>query len=174
MKPKERTMRALRREKPDRVPVTIHQWQQWHLDNYMRGMDALSAFEAVGLDASIQYFEAMGQFWIPDAEKNIVQTPEWRHEIQLVDSDPNNKSLHHRITTPGGTLTYKTAGNLKRTWITEYLIKKHEDINLIEKYMPVAKLDKQKVAAEYDAVGDAGILRGFVWGRPPSLVLRGT
>ncbi|MHC4622696.1 MAG: uroporphyrinogen decarboxylase family protein [Planctomycetota bacterium] len=164
MTSKERMMRALNREKPDRLPATIHQWQQWHLDNYMGGMDALSAFKAVGLDASIQYFEAMGQFWIPDAEKYIVETPEWRDEIQVVSSDPNDKLLHHTIATPEGTLTYKTAGNLKTTWITEYLIKRHEDIDLIEKYMPVAKLDKENVAKEYDAIGDAGILRGFVWG----------
>ncbi|HUW18802.1 MAG TPA: uroporphyrinogen decarboxylase family protein [Sedimentisphaerales bacterium] len=164
MTSKERMMRALHRDKPDRLPATIHQWQQWHLDNYMGGMDALSAFKAVGLDASIQYFEAMGQFWIPNAEDYIVETPEWRDEIAVVNSDPNNKLLHHTITTPGGTLTYKTAGNLKTTWITEYLIKRHEDIDLIEKYMPVPRLDKQKVAKEYDALGDAGILRGFVWG----------
>jgi uroporphyrinogen-III decarboxylase len=164
MTPKERMMRALSRDKPDRLPVTIHQWQQWHLDNYMRGMDALSAFKAVGMDASIQYFEAMGQFWIPNAEDYLVQTPEWRDEVKVVNRDPNNKLLHHTITTPGGTLSYKTAGNLKTTWITEYLIKRHEDIDVIEKYMPAAKLDKEKVAAEYDAIGDAGILRGFVWG----------
>ena len=30
--------------------------------------------------------------------------------------------------------------------------------------MPVAKLNKQAIAAEYDRIGDAGILRGFVWG----------
>jgi uroporphyrinogen-III decarboxylase len=164
MTSKERMMRALKMEKPDRLPVTIHQWQQWHLDKYMGGMDSLSAFRATGLDASTQYFEAMGQFWIPNAEDHIVETPEWRDEIEVVNSDPSNKLLHHTITTPGGTLTYKTAGNLKTTWITEYLIKRHEDIDLIEKYMPVARLDKEKVAAEYDAVGDAGILRGFVWG----------
>ena len=41
MQPKERMLRALRREKPDRLPVTIHQWQQYHLDKYMDGMDAL-------------------------------------------------------------------------------------------------------------------------------------
>jgi hypothetical protein len=164
MTPKERLMCALNREKPDRLPATIHQWQQWHLDNYMNGTDALSAFKTVGLDASIQYFEAMGQFWIPNAERCIVETPDWRDDIKVVNSDPNNKLLHHTITTPEGTLTYKTAANLKTTWITEYLIKRHEDIELIQKYMPVAKLDKQNVAREYDALGDAGILRGFVWG----------
>ncbi len=164
MTSKERMMRALHKEKPDRLPVTIHQWQQWHLDNYMDGMDPLSAFKATGMDASIQYFEAMGQFWIPNAENYIVQTPDWREEIEVVKDDPNDKLLYHTITTPEGQLTYKTGGNLKTTWITEYLIKKHEDIDLIEKYMPVAKLDKKKVEAEYDVVGDAGILRGFVWG----------
>ncbi|MHC4755433.1 MAG: uroporphyrinogen decarboxylase family protein, partial [Planctomycetota bacterium] len=164
MTSKERMMRALNREKPDRLPVTIHQWQQWHLDNYFDGMDALSAFKATRMDASIQYFEAMGQFWIPNAENYIVQTPQWQEEIEVVNPDPTDKLLHHTITTPEGKLTYKTGGNLKTTWITEYLIKNHEDIDLIEKYMPVARLNKENIAAEYDTIGDAGILRGFVWG----------
>jgi len=164
MTSKERMLRAIRREKPDRLPVTIHQWQQYHLDHYMGGVDALEAFKATGMDAAIQYFEAMGQFWIPNAEKYLVQSPQWREEILVVDSNPNNKVLHHRIITPKGELTYKTSGNTTTTWITEYLIKRHEDIDLIEQYMPVSALDKAKIAAEYDRVGDAGILRGFVWG----------
>jgi uroporphyrinogen-III decarboxylase len=127
-------------------------------------MDPLDAFEATGMDAAIQYFEAMGQFWIPDAEKHIVQSPEWRDEIEVVDAGPERKILHHTITTPDGKLTYKTEGNRKTTWITEYLVKRHEDVELIEKYMPVAKLDRKAVAAEYERVGDSGILRGFVWG----------
>ena len=147
MTSKERMLRALAREKPDRLPVTIHQWQQYHLDTYLGGMDALAAFKTCGLDASIQYFEAMGQFWIPNAEKFIVSTPEWREEIEVVKDDPNDKLLNHTITTPGGQLTYKTGGNRTTTWITEYLIKKHEDVELIEKYMPVAKLNKQAIAA---------------------------
>jgi len=164
MTSKERMMLALGREKPDRLPVTVHQWQGYHLDTYMGGMDALSAFRITGMDAAVQYFEAMGQFWIPDAERHVVQSPEWRDEITVVDSTSSHKVLHHVVVTPEGTLTYKTEGNRKTTWITEYLIKRHEDVELIEKYMPVARLDREKVAAAYDAVGDAGILRGFVWG----------
>jgi len=164
MTSKERMLRALAREKPDRLPVTIHQWQQYHLDTYLGGMDALAACQACGLDASIQYFEAMGQFWIPNAEKFIVSTPDWREEIAIIKDDPNDKLLNHTITTPGGQLTYKTGGNRTTTWITEYLIKQHEDVALIEKYMPVAELNKTAIAREYDRIGDAGILRGFVWG----------
>jgi uroporphyrinogen decarboxylase len=157
-------MVALHRGKPDRLPVTIHQWQQYHLDTVMDGVDALTAFKSVGLDAAIQYFEAMGQFWIPNAERYTVQSPEWKEKIEVINPDPLNKILHHTITTPDGTLTYKTGGNLTTTWITEYLIKRHEDVDLIARYMPVARLDKTKITAAYDAVGDAGILRGFVWG----------
>lgn len=60
---KERLLQVLNREKPDRLPATIHQWQQYHLDTYMGVVDALTVFKQVGLDAAIQYFEAMGQFW---------------------------------------------------------------------------------------------------------------
>ena len=164
MTSKERMMLAIRGEKPDRLPVTVHQWQGWHLDKYMNGMSPLEAFRATGMDAALQYFEAMGQFWIPDAEKHVAQSDEWRDEIEVITSDPDHKVLHHTIVTPGGSLTYKTEGNRKTTWITEYLIKHHDDVELIERYMPVATLDKHPVAEEYDALGDEGILRGFVWG----------
>ena len=164
MTPKQRILTALHRQKADRLPVTIHQWQQYHLDTYMNGMDALDAFQAIGMDASIQYFEAMGQFWIPNAEKYALQTPEWRDEITVVDPNPQNKIVHHRIVTPEGELTYKTGANPTTTWITEYLIKRHEDVDLIEKYMPVATLDHEAIRRECDRIGEAGILRGFVWG----------
>ncbi len=161
---KERMLRALNREKPDRLPATVHQWQGWHLEHYMGGVDALGAFREVGLDAAIQYFESMGQFWIPDAERYAVSSPEWNDEITVVDPDPDHKIVHHRILTPAGTLTYKTEADRKTTWITEYLIKRPEDLELIERFMPVARLNHGAIAAEYERIGDAGILRGFVWG----------
>jgi uroporphyrinogen decarboxylase len=161
---KERMMRAMACDKPDHLPVTIHQWQRYHLDTYLNGIDALDAFKLCGLDASIQYFEAMGQFWIPNAERFVVQSPQWREDIKVVKDDPNDKLLVHTITTPAGQLTYKTGGNRMTTWVTEYLIKRHEDVDLIEHFMPMAQLDQKAIAAEYDRVGDAGILRGFVWG----------
>jgi uroporphyrinogen decarboxylase len=164
MTSKERMMLALRAEKPDRLPVTVHQWQGWHLQRYMNGMDALAAFAACGLDAAIQYFETMGQFWIADAEKYAVQSPAWRDQMVVVDPNPDHKVIHHMVVTPGGQLTYKTEANRQTTWITEYLIKRPEDVELIEKHMPVARLDKAAIAREYARIGDAGILRGFVWG----------
>lgn len=164
MNSKERMLTALHRGKPDRLPVTVHQWQQYHLDKYLGGVEPLEAFQIVGMDASIQYFADMGQFWLVDADFSKFSTPEWRDEMTVISSDPDNRINHHVVTTPEGVLTYKTAGNLMTTWVTEYLVKHDEDIELIRKYMPVPALDPKPVAELYDRIGDKGILRGFVWG----------
>ena len=164
MNSKERMMCALEKGKPDRMPVSLHQWQGYHLDNYLEGISDLEAFEKFGMDAQIQYFEEMGQFWLPNADFEKASTKEWRDEGDVISGDPDNRVVHHTIYTPGGNLTYKTAGDRKTTWITEYLIKREEDLDLIRKYMPVPRLDHEPVGKMYDRVGDHGILRGFVWG----------
>ncbi len=164
MKSKERMMLALNREKPDRLPVSIHQWQGYHLNRYMGGISDIEAFEQCGMDAQIQYFEDMAQFWLVDADFTKLNTPTWKDEPEIVSNHPENRVTNHKIFTPEGVLTYKTAGNSKTTWITEYLIKKDEDIELIRKYMPVPKLNLEPVAKKYEELGDRGILRGFVWG----------
>jgi hypothetical protein len=157
-------MLAIHGEKPDRLPVTVHQWQDYHLDKYLGGISALEAFQKFGLDAAIQYFADMGQFWLVDADFTKFSTPDWQDEAEVISHDPENRIVHHTISTPEGRLTYKTEGDRKTTWITEYLIKKDEDIHLIKKYMPVPKLDPEPLAEVYDEVGNKGIVRGFVWG----------
>lgn len=164
MTSKERMMVALGKGKPDRLPVSVHQWQGYHLEEYLDGISALEAFGRFGMDAQIQYFQEMGQFWLPDADYTKCSAPEWRDEGTVLSRDPDNRVIHHTIHTPAGTLTYKTAGDRKTTWITEYLVKQPEDLDLVRKYMPVPELDPAPIRALYDEVGDRGILRGFVWG----------
>ncbi len=157
-------MLAINREKPDRLPASIHQWQAYHLEKHMGGRSDLEAFRMVGLDAQIQYFEEMDQFWVAGADFSKFSTENWRDEAKQVDSNPDHRITHHTIHTPEGTLSYKTEGDRKTTWITEHLIKQDEDIRLIKKYMPVPRLTLEPIAKRYDEVGDSGILRGFVWG----------
>jgi len=164
MNSKERMMCAINRERPDRLPVTVHQWQGYHLDKYMNGMSALEAFREVGMDAAIQYFADMGQFWLVDADFSKFSTKEWKDEVTVINADLENRIVHHNIITPGGNLSYKTAGNRKTTWITEYLIKRDEDLELIRRFMPVPGFDHKPLEDVYREVGDNGIVRGFVWG----------
>ena len=163
MTSKERMMIALRRGKPDRLPVSVHQWQPYHLQTHLGGISALQAFAKFGMDAQIQYFQDMGQFWATDDCARFA-TPQWQDEAKAIITVPERRVYHHTIHTPRGTLTYRTAGDRKTTWITEYLIKRDQDIELIERFMPVPVLDPVPVTRAHDEVGDAGILRGFVWG----------
>ncbi len=164
MNSKERMMTAVCKGKPDRLPATFHQWQGYHLDTYLNGISDVDAFAHFGLDAATQYFPDMGQFWLVNADFTKCSTPQWRDEVTVVSADPDHRVNHHLITTPEGTLTYKTEGDRKTTWIIEYLVKKDEDICLVEKYMPVPTLDHKPLALAYDRLGDGGIMRGFVWG----------
>ena len=62
MTSKERMMCAVSGEKPGRLPVTVHQWQGYHLEEFLNGISDLEAFEKFGMDAAIQYFQDTGQF----------------------------------------------------------------------------------------------------------------
>jgi uroporphyrinogen-III decarboxylase len=157
-------MLAINREKPDRLPASIHQWQDFHLENFMERMTDLEAFQKVGLDAQIQYFEEMDQFWVVSGDIAKSSSKTWKDNAETVDDDPDHRIIHHTIQTPERTLSYKTEGDRKTTWITEHLIKRDEDIKLIKKYMPVPRLNLEPVSNRHDEVGDSGILRGFVWG----------
>ncbi len=153
MTSKERMLTALSKGKPDRLPVTIHQWQPYHLKHYMGGMSELEAFEATGMDAAVTHFTPA-----------YLESPQWRVEKQLfVQSGANRR--RYRITTPEGELTYLEGFDDRTTWIIEPLIKHDDDIHLVKKYHPIAKLDRTDVTRLYDEIGDRGILRMLIQGR---------
>ena len=165
MTPKERLLTAINRGKPDRLPVTIHQWQPYHLATYMGGMSDIEAFRATGMDMAIQYLDPVGMFCTSSANDiRRWSTPDWRQSIEVADPNPENFIVNHTITTPEGVLTFQTGANPKTTWLTEHMIKHDEDIRLIEKYMPVPELNIGETVELYDRIGDEGILRGYVWG----------
>lgn len=164
MNSKERMLLAINNEKPDRLPVSIHQWQKYHLDRFMGGISDVEAFKRCGLDAQIQYSEETNPFWLMNEHVSRFDTSLWKDEAKIIKDDPDARIVHHTISTPEATLTYKTAGDSKTVWVTEYLIKHEEDIHLVKKYMPISHLNRKAVARKYDEIGDDGILRGFVWG----------
>lgn len=163
MTSKERMLCALNREKPDRLPVSLHQWQKYHLDKYLGGMSDLEAFEKFGFDAQVQYFGDVGQTQEGSAAVTN-SSKQWQIEAVVINDAPEERRVNYTIHTPEGELTCKTIGNSKTTWVTEYMVKRDEDIKLIARYMPVPQLNLQAVSDLYDKVGDKGILRGFVWG----------
>jgi hypothetical protein len=165
MTSKERLLLALNKEKADRMPASIHQWQGYHLEKYMGGATDLEAFARVGLDAQIQYFEEMDQFWLVDADYTKLNTPQWHDEALAVGNEPDNRIVHHIIHTPEGRLTYNTAGDRKTTWITEYLIKRDEDIRA-STWRPWRK-DTRRSAMPASCAGSSGATRPVAGSTPP-------
>ena len=134
MTSKERMVCALEGGRPDRLPVSAHQWQPYHLEKYLGGISDIEAFEMFGMDAQIQYFADMGQFWVSKADFTKSSTAQWQDQAEVIKDDPDDRIVHHTIVTPDGSLAYKTGGNRMTTWITEYMIKADDDIEIIRKY----------------------------------------
>lgn len=156
MTSKERMLKALNREKPDRVPATIHQWQPYHLKYYMGNVSDIQAFREVGLDAAVSVY-------IPEAE----QSPSWR--ITSTEGIENgNNIIDYTIETPEGVLNYRVGYNEFTTWVLKPLIKKDEDIYLYKKYKPLPRYDKKMAEQKYDELGDNGIIRAFAVGNQGS------
>jgi uroporphyrinogen-III decarboxylase len=120
----------------------------------MGGASDLEAFAAVGLDASIT-------IWGAD---DGASTPEWRVESRTTRQNADTWAKDITITTPEGTLTEVVEGNAYTEWIVEHPIKQPEDMLLVKKYLPVPRLRRDVVSHAKQELGDAGILRGLVFG----------
>lgn len=153
MTSKQRMMLALQGEAPDRLPATVHQWQRYHLETYLDGIDALTAFRQYGLDAAITSH--------PLIER---ETPQWRKETRAARTADGHPADHVTIHTPEGELHYVVEHHPMTDWMTEYPVKRPEDIELLDRYMPVPGLDRAALLRDYDALGDDGIMRGFLCG----------
>ena len=122
MTSKERMLTALNRGKPDRLPVTIHQWQDYHLNHFMGGVSDIEANRICGLDASINFYRTL-----EDAP-----SPAWRVTVSAEPGTADYAVTRTTITTPEGELTCCHGANEMTTWVTEHLIKRPEDIRLLK------------------------------------------
>ncbi|MCJ7658444.1 MAG: hypothetical protein MUO67_04785 [Anaerolineales bacterium] len=154
MTSRERMLTALNIGVPDRLPVTIHQWQDYHLKTFMNGMSDVEAFRAVGLDAAITIWDA----------NEGKTTSQWQVEETKTKIGPDQWITDYTITTPEGVLTQKDESNEYTTWTVEFIIKHPEDMLLIKKYLPVPTLIHQIVHQKKEELGDGGILRELVFG----------
>lgn len=155
MNSRERLLTALNGGIPDRVPATVHQWQLCHYTKIMGVASPLEAFRQVGLDAVV-YPEPN---WQPSDHSN------WRVETRLVDDhDPELLEFEEIIITPEKTLHGRFVRSAVTETMTEYLFKDHDDLRIIEKYMPVEALNPAEVLAFREQVGDSGILRMYTNG----------
>ncbi len=181
MRPRERFLKVLGGEMPDRVPVTLFIQDTGHFLNQMYPDVDAWEFEALQLKV-IELQKQLGadvfvrmlfctddsHHWLFGGVDIDHSTEEWR--IETAERWKNEQTLLRRstITTPGGVLTQEMSifEGRKGTWMmacTEKPVKGPGDLEIAMKYEPRMPADwparaKQRVSRIRAALGDDGIL----------------
>ena len=172
MTSKERFLTALRRQKPDRLPVTTHHVMQFYLDEYFGGKCKDDFFDYLGLDpitwemayaptpGTNDYFDPIHQE-LGFLEARRICSDNWRYEIDEIP-DTRYKKQRYTIKTPKGDLSTTLQTDKYSTWMVERLIKEKKDIDLLADYMTFPVCDVTAINERADAWGERGLFRGHI------------
>jgi len=172
MNPKERFRNALERKKTDRLPVTTHHLMPSFLKKYMNGASDQEFFEHFGLDPikwmiAHTFDQSKGEYFDPGQkelgflEARRICTDNWRFVSEDITGLPY-PTTRLNIVTPVKTLSMVLQSDEHTTWLTEHVIKKKSDIEILAKYMPAPKCDVEAVNKTSDEYGNKGLLRGHI------------
>jgi len=172
MNSKERLLKALNREVPDRLPVTTHHVMPSFLDNYMEGTDTPGFFEHFGLDPihwAIAYAPDtdLGEYHDPDhqepgfLEARRICSDQWQFKVETL-KNTDYFTQRFNIITPGKTLSMVLQSDAHTTWVAEHLIKEKSDIDLIARHMTRPKCDVAAINEAADQFGSRALIRGHI------------
>ncbi len=167
---RQRMLKALCGQKPDRLPVTTHHVQPYFLNKYMKGMTNEQFFEHFGFDQivwtnsllvgsneyTVEYKSSMGFTFV------FICNDQWRIETENITSQ-EYPTTRFNIITPSGRLSMTLQFNECTFWVAEHLIKSKENIDLLQ-YMTIPKCDIDNINITAEQLGDRGIVRGTVCG----------
>jgi len=172
MNSKERFLKALNGECPDRLPVTTHHVMPSFLSKYMDSCTDQEFFDRFGLDPvkwiittspdkkSGEYFDpSQGEPGFLEARR--VCSNNWQFLEEHIP-DKRYHTTRFNIITPAKTLSMVLQSDAHTTWVAEPLIKNKGDIDIIAKYMTYPKSDVTIINESAEAFGKRGLVRGHV------------
>ena len=169
---KERLLKALNREVPDRLPVTTHHVMPSFLDQYMDGAGNPEFFARFGLDPvhwAMAYAPDRGQGEYEDPghrepgflEARRISSDQWQFRVEtLANKDYLTQRFH--IITPVKTLSMVRQSDTHTTWVAEHLIKEKKDIDVIARYMTSPKCDVAAINEAAELHGTRALIRGHI------------
>ncbi|MCL4489616.1 MAG: hypothetical protein M1570_16030 [Chloroflexi bacterium] len=174
MTSRERLLTALDRGVPDRLPVTTHHLMTYFLSKYMGGASSREFFDRFDLDAIYwttpyrpnsrrgEYYDPL-EAGLAITESRRIVADDWRIEQEELP-DAGYRTVRYRVITPGGILTAVAQSNEYTSWLSEPLVKRKQDIDIIGKYVIAPKCDVATVNDVSMQFGERGIVRGSVCG----------
>jgi uroporphyrinogen decarboxylase len=172
MTAKERFLTAIRRGRPDRLPVTTHHLMPYFLDRHMDGISTDQCFARFGMDPIRWVYPhrgdlAAGTYLNPSQSKTgfletrLVSSDQWRVEMEEIPLAKGTRR-RYRFVTPSRTLTTTLESNDYTSWVTEPLVKEKADVDVIAAYVTTPLCDVAEVNREADAYGQTGLIRGHI------------
>jgi uroporphyrinogen-III decarboxylase len=159
MNARDRFLRVLDGEIPDRVPVTA--WlDEIYLTHYLNRevedliTDSMEIYRSFGFDIVLRIFWEEVDSWT---------TEDWSLETQIVTREGNRRKIK-TIETPGGELREVVAlkevqPGLHVSHTEEYLVKTKKDLRLMERYEVIRPpIKTEKIKRAMDTIGDDGIV----------------
>ena len=172
MNSKERFLKVLNNEKPDRLPVTTHHVMPSFTKKYMNGFDGQQFFDHFGMDpitwaVPYKFDEKKNDRFDPtQGEMNFLDgyriiNDNWYYKTEIIPGQkyPTQK---FSIITPEKELSMILQSNEYTTWIKEHLLKEKSDIDIIAKYMTHPLCDVAAINKVADDYGDTGLVRGHI------------
>ena len=172
MTSKQRSLTAIAGGMPDRLPVTTHHVMPYFLHKYMGGMSTQAFFDHFGLDPILwvvphRHDPEAGEYPDPSQgevsflESRRVASDQWRMSSEDVPGH-SYTTTRYTIITPKGQLSTTLQSNEHTTWVTEHLIKRKKDVDLIGEYVTAPKCDVAAVNEAAEEYGERGIVRGHI------------
>ncbi len=174
MTSKQRFLKVLNRQIPDRLPVTTHHVMPYFLDEYMNGMGVQEFFAYFGFDPilwTVEHLpdEANGDYFDPEqGELAYLEAPRicsdnWRIKTEIID-DPVYAATKFTIQTPAKSLSMVLQGNDQTVWVAEPLLKEKKDGEIFARFAPAPLCNVESVNRQYEAYGERGLVRGMIPG----------
>jgi len=151
---KERLIAALDRKVPDHLPATTHHLMETFLQAEMGGCSNLEFFRQMELDPIV---------WVGDNILTQEQKDNWRIEKEPVEAT-DYRTEKISFVTPAKTFSVLNKYDVHTTWQIGHLLEDKNDIEIIQRYWPVPKVDKEAVkraAAENPECLIRGAMYGF-------------
>ncbi len=172
MTPRQRLLCAIRRQTPDRLPVTTHHVMPAFLESQLGGISAGEFFDRFGLDAILWTVPHMpdpeaGEY--PDPlqgeigflESRRVSSPQWH--VEFADCSEGARRLtRYRFVTPRSELSMTIEDAGYTAWVRQPLIRQRSDIDAIAEFATAPKCDVAEVNRAAEEMGERGIVRGHI------------
>lgn len=174
MTPKQRLLKALKREVPDRLPVTTHHVMPYFLETYMKGISYQEFFDYFGLDpinwvVALKPDSSRNEYFDPRQEEleflepRRVCSDNWRITAEDIPN-PNYKAVRFHFQTPEKNLSMVKQSSEHTAWVTERVIKDKSDIDILAKYASIPLCDVEEVNRQVEGFGERGMIRGTIPG----------